>query len=279
MMRRELLRRRLGLLVTLAAIAGAAGATGAAEPDAGPAAAARRLIAAYPDFLAGYDGGAIVWKDGARTAFDDGRSDKTPAERLAAPSLADMLREPYPAGAPLSAPEAGADPGRIRNAAFFDRMYGDCSKGWAAAWLVDVVWLPRKWGKAVRFSGVNGAAEALRRVSAELDALPASFDRFLSPPAGTAVCRDIAGAGRRSAHGWGIAIDLATGPSHYWRWSGGAAARGRDADWQPVRGWRNAFPTEIVAAFERHGFIWGGRWNHYDTMHFEYRPELFDTKP
>ena len=26
--------------------------------------------------------------------------------------------------------------------------------------------------------------------------------------------------------------------------------------------------------FEKHGFIWGGRWYHYDTMHFEYRPEL-----
>jgi hypothetical protein len=30
----------------------------------------------------------------------------------------------------------------------------------------------------------------------------------------------------------------------------------------------------IVRVFERHGFIWGGRWRHYDTMHFEYRPEL-----
>ena len=30
----------------------------------------------------------------------------------------------------------------------------------------------------------------------------------------------------------------------------------------------------IVDVFERHGFIWGGRWFHYDTMHFEYRPEL-----
>jgi hypothetical protein len=27
-------------------------------------------------------------------------------------------------------------------------------------------------------------------------------------------------------------------------------------------------------AFEAEGFIWGGRWYHYDTMHFEYRPEL-----
>ena len=33
-------------------------------------------------------------------------------------------------------------------------------------------------------------------------------------------------------------------------------------------------PREIVDIFERHGFIWGGKWYHYDTMHFEYRPEL-----
>ena len=39
--------------------------------------------------------------------------------------------------------------------------------------------------------------------------------------------------------------------------------------------WRNRFPQAIVDAFEAEGFIWGGRWYHYDTMHFEYRPELF----
>ena len=36
----------------------------------------------------------------------------------------------------------------------------------------------------------------------------------------------------------------------------------------------NRIPYEIVEIFERHGFIWGGRWYHFDTMHFEYRPEL-----
>ena len=40
--------------------------------------------------------------------------------------------------------------------------------------------------------------------------------------------------------------------------------------------WRNVVPQEIVDAFEAEGFIWGGRWLHYDTMHFEYRPELLD---
>nr|WP_297937988.1 M15 family metallopeptidase [uncultured Campylobacter sp.] len=33
-------------------------------------------------------------------------------------------------------------------------------------------------------------------------------------------------------------------------------------------------PEEIVRVFEKHGFIWGGRWVSFDTMHFEYRPEF-----
>jgi hypothetical protein len=33
-------------------------------------------------------------------------------------------------------------------------------------------------------------------------------------------------------------------------------------------------PQEVVAIFEKRGFIWGGKWYHFDTMHFEYRPEL-----
>ena len=38
-------------------------------------------------------------------------------------------------------------------------------------------------------------------------------------------------------------------------------------------------PTEIIDIFERRGFIWGGKWSHYDTMHFEYRPELLTAPP
>jgi len=32
----------------------------------------------------------------------------------------------------------------------------------------------------------------------------------------------------------------------------------------------------LVEIFERYGFIWGGKWLHYDTMHFEFRPDLID---
>ena len=32
--------------------------------------------------------------------------------------------------------------------------------------------------------------------------------------------------------------------------------------------YRNRIPIEIVHIFEKHGFIWGGRRHHFDTMHF-----------
>ena len=38
--------------------------------------------------------------------------------------------------------------------------------------------------------------------------------------------------------------------------------------------WKNRVPGAIGEIFERHGFIWGAKWYHFDTMHFEYRPEL-----
>ena len=33
-------------------------------------------------------------------------------------------------------------------------------------------------------------------------------------------------------------------------------------------------PDSFIEAFERRGFVWGGKWFYYDTMHFEYRPEI-----
>ncbi len=70
----------------------------------------------------------------------------------------------------------------------------------------------------------------------------------------------IAGTNRISTHSYAIAIDINTGVSDYWRWS--------------KKGYRNQIPEVVIRAFERQGFIWGGKWKHFDTMHFEYRPEL-----
>jgi hypothetical protein len=235
----------------------------AEPPDAGAVAA--RLIAAYPSFLARREGNALVWRDGKRMIIDDGRGAKTPAARIEAPDLKDMLAQPYPVGA-AAPPAPGVDPGRARNGEFFNAMYGDCRRDEVRKNLVPVVWLAKKWGKTLEVTRVNGVAERLAAVSAELDRLPARFDVHLLPPAGTYNCRVIAGTDRVSAHGHAIAIDIALDRAHYWR-NAGKAAGGAVT-------YRNEIPAEIVRIFEKHGFIWGGRWYHYDTMHFEYRPEL-----
>jgi len=107
---------------------------------------------------------------------------------------------------------------------------------------------------------------ALGRVAGRLERArqaDPSLGRFLRRLSGGFAARKIAGTDRLSAHAFGIAIDLDKSMSDYWRWQKAG----------PLR-WRNRIPQPIVDAFEAEGFIWGGRWWHYDTMHFEYRPEL-----
>jgi hypothetical protein len=224
------------------------------------------LMAAYPDSIASRDGNVLVLHNGTR--LDAGIDDPaTPfAARISNASILDIFHQTYPAGAPLAPAAPDFDPGRYRNKALFDALYGDCRKGEVEKNLVSLVWLPKGWGHTIKFT--PRAAGALRAVSTEIDALPASVRRAAWPIAGTYACRGVADQGQPSMHAYGAAIDLNLAYSQYWLW-----------DQQKGRfGWANRMPREIVDIFERHGFIWGGRWYHYDTMHFEYRPELLTTK-
>jgi hypothetical protein len=123
----------------------------------------------------------------------------------------------------------------------------------------------------VRFLGMpvrvhQGIVPALARVAARLEKARRSdpgLAPFLRRLSGGFAARTIAGTDRKSAHAFGIALDLDKTMSDYWRWQKTGPHR-----------WRNRIPQAIVDAFEAEGFIWGGRWWHYDTMHFEYRPEL-----
>jgi len=224
------------------------------------------LIRAYPEQLDRFDGDLLVWRDGTRMPFDDGLGVKSPADRLERADIEEMFAQRYVAGPMTGVPAVEFDPGRARNAALFDKLYGRCDRGDVERQLVDVVWLPSKWGKTVKATRVNGVSKRLEEVSRDLDQLPASFDVYLFPPAGTYNCRRIAGTSRQSPHGYGIAIDLAAARANYWRWESPGDGG--------YRRYRNSIPMEIVAIFEKHGFIWGGKWYHFDTMHFEYRPEL-----
>ncbi len=87
--------------------------------------------------------------------------------------------------------------------------------------------------------------------------------------------REIRDKSTRSFHSFGLAVDIL--PKHwgskiiYWGWQ-----RDNDPDkwmltplskrWMP--------PQKVIEAFESEGFVWGGKWNIWDNMHFEYRPDL-----
>jgi D-alanyl-D-alanine carboxypeptidase len=225
------------------------------------------LIAAYPDFLTGSKANMLLWKDGTRMPISDGREGKSFEHLLKAPDIADQFAIPYPLGGTVRTPRLNEDPGRIRYQPFFVKMYGDCRKGEVARRLKPVRWLPSRGGGVIRATTVNGVADKLAAVSRELERLPAAMTRFMVPSAGTYNCRAIAHTSRLSVHAFGAAIDLNAHYADYWQWArriGGKIP------------WKNRLPAAIVEIFERHGFIWGGKWYHYDTMHFEYRPELID---
>lgn len=226
------------------------------------------LVESYPDFLVGYDDKHIIWKDGSRSLFDDGRSKSGFEELLNKASLRDMFYVKYPLGELTNPPSLNNDPGRVRNEEFFLKMYGDCRDGEVEKKMVSITWLPKKYGKKLRVTNINGVAKKLQEVSVELDALPSRFDEYLFPPAGTYNCRMIAGTKRMSNHGTASAIDISTKHGDYWKNSK------PDKNGNYVR--KNRIPYEIVRIFEKHGFIWGGKWYHYDTFHFEYRPEILN---
>lgn len=86
--------------------------------------------------------------------------------------------------------------------------------------------------------------------------------------------RFVEGTRSRSLHSYGLAIDLIPksyrGKNAYWMW-----AMTKTPDWWTIpyaKRWM--IPLPVVQAFERQGFVWGGKWLYFDTMHFEYRPEI-----
>jgi hypothetical protein len=243
----------------------ALGVIGLCVPPALADPALDALIAAYPDHLAGYDQKDVIWKDGTRMTLSDGRTGKSFDELIGSPDIKDQFAIPYPLGTEIKVPAVNEDPGRIRNEPFFLKMYGDCRKGEVAKRLEQVAWMPARGGGTLRVTAVNGVKQRLAEVVKELETLPADMTRYLVPSSGTYNCRTIANTNRLSVHAFGAAIDINDKLADYWEWS-----KGKDGKFV----WKNRIPGVIGEVFERHGFIWGAKWYHVDSMHFEYRPEL-----
>jgi hypothetical protein len=226
------------------------------------------LVAAYPDYLLSHDQDSVGWVDGTVMPAVNSKQHKGSFEELLnAPSILDQFAIPYPLGTKIKIPTVNEDPGRIRNRDFFTKMYGDCSRGDVEKHLRVVAWLRSRGGGTLKATSINGVAEKLAEVSHDLERLPESMTKYLVPSAGTYNCRPIAATERTSMHAYGAAIDINDHFGDYWLWTKNKTGR---------FSWTNRIPLDIVGIFERHGFIWGGKWYHFDTMHFEYRPELIE---
>ena len=219
--------------------------------------AMQALIEAYPDFIKDIKDNKVIFTDGSTMVYDDGR-DKDFVTRLDNSDVEDMFFTAYRSGVQ---PEYLSDAGRSRCEALFKKMYGG-SSAQVQRKLVNVSW----FGKNIKFTSVNGAAEQLKKVAAEIARKP-ELKKYVDC-SGTFYWRQVRGAKRLSAHSYGIAIDIGVKNSDYWLWKNPKA--GETARIKYV----NRMPRELVEIFERHGFVWGGGWYHYDTMHFEYRPEI-----
>ncbi|CDZ53098.1 M15 family metallopeptidase [Neorhizobium galegae] len=217
------------------------------------------LVKAYPDMIVASRDGRLIMKEGAPIPIDDGIR-RNHAQMLAEGDVEDSLSQAYRPGSCEYHPPVDTDPGRVRSDELMKRLYGASANAVQSS-LVPVAW----FGETLRVTSRNGVDKALAAVRDELAADPA-LKTYLTPSAGVFNWRKVAGQANLSVHSFGAAIDLNTKHADYWLWSGGKPGN--------VPKYKNRFPMRIVAAFERHGFIWGGRWYHYDTMHFEYRPEL-----
>jgi hypothetical protein len=162
----------------------------------------------------------------------------------------------------------------VYHVAFYDALYDGATRRKIEAHITRFDYLA-----GLRVSVHERMVEPLKRVEkrvndlAEKDPEVKEFLSTLSSIEGYN-WRDIVDTPSRSQHSWGIAVDvLPKGwqkKNVYWNW-----VTYFNSKWMLVpleRRWMP--PLAVVEAFEAEGFIWGGKWLLWDTMHFEYRPEL-----
>lgn len=234
------------------------------------------LMMAYPEYITGVESSDgkvyIVIKSGRKILYDD-KKEKSFSAKLQNPDLQDALEEIYPMGDIKELMAENCDPGRVRIYPILKEVYGG-SKAQVQSNLKGI----RIGNQHFEFNKNNKAAESLQKTMNELTALAKSNGKIWAvafPVNGTFNYRVIAGTNQLSPHSFGTAIDLKSDKRDYWKW-----ATRKDGQVRML-----SYPREIVETFEKNNFIWGGKWGHFDTLHFEYRPEIimkgkyFSNKP
>lgn len=226
------------------------------------------LQKAYPTTIKDYKDSCLIMADGSKIKYEESNKKKSHIELINSNNIEDIFTYPYIKGTIRNIPK-DYDPGRIRSEELLKAMYGS-TLAKVQQNLTTVTWCPKLVNQKLKVTKVNGVDKQLQSVSDELDNHPELKDYLQN--SGTFYWRKIRGSNRLSTHSFGIAIDLNTKYSNYWQWDCRCSSETISL------GYKNRIPQLIVDIFEKHGFIWGGKWYHYDTMHFEYRPELLIDK-
>jgi len=223
------------------------------------------LMLAYPEYITNIEENDgyiyLVMKSGKKLRYDD-RLQKNSETKLINPDLQDTLEQSYPLTPIKTIMGENFDPGRCRSYGLLSEVYGN-SKQVIESNLTKV-----KVGyKNYQFSKSSSASSSLQSVMKDLNTLAQSDSnvrKCLSPCSGTFNYRVISGTNRLSPHAYGIAIDLASDKRDYWKWASKEEGEKRLI----------SYSNELVEIFEQNGFVWGGKWSHFDILHFEYRPEI-----
>jgi hypothetical protein len=224
------------------------------------------LLLAYPEHIDGIEKAEdnkvyLVLKSGLKLIYDDQKV-KSMDGKMASPDIQDMLEQVYPLTTTGLLMEKDYDPGRVRMYGLLKEVYGS-NQQQIEKQLGNI----KVGGKSLQFSKSNGAGDALKAAMEELNPLAQSNNRIAAaafPSSGTFNYRLISGTNRLSPHAFGIAIDLARDSRDYWQWATREQGQKR----------LESYPKEIVKIFEKNNFVWGGKWGHFDILHFEYRPEI-----
>lgn len=223
------------------------------------------LMMAYPEYISGVEttkeGIYIVTTKNKRIIYDDMQG-KNIHEKINNSDVQDILEDIYSLEMPKNLQDINSDPGRFRCYSLLNAVYGS-GEAEVKSNLTGVYAPYIKY----QFNKNNGAAEALGNAMKELKDMASENSKIgelTGTINGTFNYRVIAGTNNLSPHAYGIAIDIASNPSDYWKWASREAGEKRVL----------YYPEELVKTFEKYNFVWGGKWGHFDTLHFEYRPEI-----
>lgn len=202
----------------------------------------------------------LILNNNSKILYDD-KKEKNRDSKVSNSDVQDTLEEIYPLES-IDKVLEGIDPGRSRCYSLLNGLYGGNRKEVEK----NLSSISTLCGN-ITFNKNARAGEALKKALNEAKELANNknkINNFIFPISGGYNYRVIQDTGRLSPHAYAIAIDLNRNNSDYWKWVDKSKGSKRIEE----------YPKELVKIFEDNGFIWGGKWEHFDILHFEYRPEI-----